>query len=195
MGEEAAAGKKLSKKEQKALEFKQRKKGLISEEEVQAKKKRKREEAEERAEAEQREADEKKKQKKHRFILFVGNLPYNASEKSVEEHFRPAEPQAIRMRRGFAFAEFEGRDASKRMNVALRLHHTFLNDRRINVELTAGGGGNTEHRKNKLRQRNEKLRNEQAKRVRTEQSQVKNKKLLKSEDADGVHPSRLALMD
>jgi nucleolar protein 6 len=192
MGEE---GKKLSKKEQKALEFKQRKKGLISEEEVQAKKKRKREEAEEKAETERKEAEEKKKQKKHRFILFVGNLPYNISEKSVEEHFKPAGPQAIRMRKGFAFAEFEGKDASKRMNIALRLHHTFINDRRINVELTAGGGGNTVHRKNKLRERNEKLRNEQAKRVRTEQTEVKKKKVIKSEEAEGVHPSRLALMD
>ncbi|KAF8755884.1 RNA recognition motif [Rhizoctonia solani] len=47
--------------------------------------------------------------------------------------------------------------------VAIRKHHSELAGRRINVELTAGGGGNSDQRKEKLRTRNHTL-NEQRKR-------------------------------
>lgn len=40
----------------------------------------------------------------------------------------------------------------------LRYHHTILNDRKINVEVTAGGGGNSETRKSKIKLENDKVR-------------------------------------
>lgn len=43
------------------------------------------------------------------------------------------------------------------MQVALRKHHSEIAGRRINVELTAGGGGNSDQRKEKLRVRNRTL--------------------------------------
>ena len=39
----------------------------------------------------------------------------------------------------------------------LKLHHTKLCGRRINVEVTCGGGGTSEGRRQKIRERNEKL--------------------------------------
>lgn len=189
--------KKLSKKEQKAQEFKRRKKGLISEEEVESEKKRKFEKKEAEAEEKRKKIQEQKQKKKNRFILFVGNLSYKITEHIVKEHFKPASPSLIRLRKGYAFIEFEGNDASKRMNIALRLHHTLLQNRKINVELTAGGGGNNENRKNKLRERNNQLRQEQSKRVDKEQKEQKNKKksAASTEDEQSVHPSRLGLIE
>lgn len=44
---------------------------------------------------------------------------------------------------------------------ALAFHHTFFKKRQINVELTAGGGGNkSESRKEKLKVKNERLTEE-----------------------------------
>jgi hypothetical protein len=48
---------------------------------------------------------------------------------------------------------------------ALRLHHTLLDNRRINVEVTAGGGGKSENRTAKIKMRNDKLRSIQARRT------------------------------
>jgi len=41
--------------------------------------------------------------------------------------------------------------------IGLKLHHTRLKGRRINVEITCGGGGKSQGRKEKIRERNEKL--------------------------------------
>lgn len=43
------------------------------------------------------------------------------------------------------------------MQAALKLHHTQIAGRRINVELTAGGGGKSEARTQKLSERNERV--------------------------------------
>lgn len=56
--------------------------------------------------------------------------------------------------KGCAFLEFTSHSA---MQLAIRKHHTELAGRRINVELTAGGGGNSGERKEKLRVRNRTL--------------------------------------
>lgn len=54
--------------------------------------------------------------------------------------------------------EFEN---SKDLNKALAFHHTFFKKRQINVELTAGGGGNkSDARKEKLKVKNERLTEE-----------------------------------
>lgn len=65
--------------------------------------------------------------------------------------------------RGCAFVEFSSATALQK---ALHFHHTFLDGRQINVELTAGGGGNTKGRAEKIKKKNEKLDQE---RVRKEQ--------------------------
>ncbi|CEL53954.1 Nucleolar protein 6 OS=Saccharomyces cerevisiae (strain ATCC 204508 / S288c) GN=NOP6 PE=1 SV=1 [Rhizoctonia solani AG-1 IB] len=116
--------------------------------------------------------------KSKRFILFVGNLPYSISKEQILEHFSECKPEpSIRLlspksrsgkpqtavqaakSKGCAFLEFSSHSA---MQVAIRKHHSELAGRRINVELTAGGGGNSDQRKEKLRTRNHTL-NEQRK--------------------------------
>lgn len=64
--------------------------------------------------------------------------------------------------RGIAFVEFASSGA---LQAGLRLHHTELDGKRINVELTAGGGGGTDDRKQKIAERNERI-GEQRKRKR-----------------------------
>lgn len=43
------------------------------------------------------------------------------------------------------------------LQIALRLHHTTLGGRKINVEFTSIGGGKSENRKDKLKRKNEAL--------------------------------------
>jgi nucleolar protein 6 len=87
--------------------------------------------------------------KSHRFIVFIGNLPFSATKESIASHFKAVSPTVIRAptkkdsttneSRGFAFLEFDGYD---KMKSCLSLyHHSKFEDgkspaRRINVELT-----------------------------------------------------------
>jgi len=94
--------------------------------------------------------------------------------------------------------EFEGYD---RMKTCLKLyHHSNFDDglspaRKINVELTVGGGGSkSKHRKTKLREKNLKLSQE---RSRAAQGVPKDRKEPQTveENApntqeDSIHPSR-----
>jgi nucleolar protein 6 len=64
--------------------------------------------------------------------------------------------------RGIAFVEFP---TSGALQAGLKLHHTELDGKKINVELTAGGGGATDERKKKIQERNERV-GEQRKRKR-----------------------------
>jgi len=50
-----------------------------------------------------------------------------------------------------------------------------MEERKINVELTAGGGGNTEYRKERIRAKNEKLNEQRARRAQ-EEARIKEKK-------------------
>ncbi|CAH0519931.1 unnamed protein product [Peronospora belbahrii] len=88
--------------------------------------------------------------------LFVGQLPFCATEEMIRKHFAKAGDIKIRMRtdkktkkfKGTAFIEVKD---SKALGAALSRHHTLLQGRRINVELTASGGGNkSENRRNKI---------------------------------------------
>ncbi|KXJ93705.1 hypothetical protein Micbo1qcDRAFT_158560 [Microdochium bolleyi] len=171
-------------------------------------------------EGQQKEKPSNTSGKKSRFIVFVGNLPYSATVPQIQEHFASLQPTSIRLlhektnpskSRGIAFVEFAGYD---HMKTCLRtMHHsTFTgtatnpktgkswpDERRINVELTAGGGGNTAARKDKIKQKNVKL-NEQ--RIRRMEAEEKAKHERRSNGApnsggpqqetggDGVHPSR-----
>lgn len=128
--------------------------------------------------------------KDKKFILFVGNLPYTISKEQIQGHFSDCnDPPSIRLltskprsgqpttavqaakSKGCAFLEFTSHAA---MQLGIRKHHTELAGRRINVELTAGGGGNSDKRKEKLRDRNRTL-DEQRKKT-ADRSVVQNPK-------------------
>ncbi|KAF8516573.1 hypothetical protein BU17DRAFT_50755 [Hysterangium stoloniferum] len=104
-----------------------------------------------------------------RFILFVGNLKYTTSLEAIQEHFskcdpppqvrlltpKPKAPGTSNARsKGCAFLEFTHRNA---LQQGLKLHGSTLDDRRINVELTAGGGGKSDKRLKKVQTRNKQL--------------------------------------
>ncbi|QGA21263.1 hypothetical protein EYB26_008973 [Talaromyces marneffei] len=143
---------------------------------------------------------------KNRFIVFVGNLPYTATTESVTAHFSKISPISVRVAtdkkdnnkkcRGFGFVEFEAFD---RMQTCLKLyHHSSFDDgkspaRKINVELTAGGGGKSATRRTKLQEKNQKLAEERAKNAQDEKKK-KGEKDPKQEHYSGIHPSRLNQM-
>ncbi|CAO3597320.1 unnamed protein product [Absidia cylindrospora] len=101
-----------------------------------------------------------------RYIVFVGNLSYATTKEDLEKHFASAggivsarllTDKVTKKPKGFAFIEFED---SNNLNKALAFHHTSLNKRQINVELTAGGGGKSTNRTEKLKVKNERLQEE-----------------------------------
>jgi nucleolar protein 6 len=160
------------------------------------------------------EAEPVDKTQAHRFIVFVGNLPYNATDATIKAHFKKLEPFNLRHRtdpktdksKGFAFLEFENYD---RMKTCLKLYHHSMFDlertakgedpvlgegeeesgerkkskdvkpskgaRRINVELTAGGGGKAEGRKEKIRVKNERLGQQRQRRADAEKKEREKK--------------------
>lgn len=91
-------------------------------------------------------------------IVFVGQLPYNATQAQVEHFFKRKGLSDFTVRmltdkspekkfRGIAFLEFSrSADASK----ALKLDHNLFGHRRIRIEQTATGGGNNQKRKGRL---------------------------------------------
>ncbi|KAF8249731.1 hypothetical protein K440DRAFT_543053 [Wilcoxina mikolae CBS 423.85] len=138
-----------------------------------------------------------------RFIVFIGNLPYTATKAAVEKHFSAVEPTSVRLNtmkdnpskcKGFAFLEFGSYD---KMELCLtKFHHSMFSDgkseaRKINVELTAGGGGGkSKVRREKLMVKNEKL-NEERQRVATDRVKEKAERHAQAEDVEnGMHPSR-----
>ncbi|KAJ7361501.1 hypothetical protein DFH08DRAFT_844391 [Mycena albidolilacea] len=114
-------------------------------------------------------AKEGKAQVKQRFILFVGNLKYTTTAEAIKAHFAACDPPpTVRLRtpkpsasgkpvnksKGCAFVEFTHRNA---LQQGLKLHQSELEGRRINVELTVGGGGKSDSRLDKLKERNKGL--------------------------------------
>lgn len=109
---------------------------------------------------------------------------------------------ALDKSKGFGFLEFTSYD---RMRTCLQLyHHSNFDDgkspaRKINVELTAGGGGKkSKDRQEKLKVKNERL-NEQRKRKAVEDDKRKRENGVSDthnqEDGQGeIHPSRRAQM-
>ncbi|KAI8374132.1 uncharacterized protein BYT42DRAFT_575249 [Radiomyces spectabilis] len=103
----------------------------------------------------------------NRFIIFVGNLGYDTTKEELTEHFqqvggiksvRLLSDKVTKKPKGFAFVEFE---TARHLTKALAFHHTYFKKRQINVELTAGGGGNkSDARREKLKLKNEKLQQE-----------------------------------
>lgn len=145
-----------------------------------------------------------------RYILFVGNLPYDVKEEQIKEHFKNCPIHSIRMRQnGICFLEFQGEDASQSLHHALQFHHTMLGKRKINVELSAGGGGNSTHRRNKIKQKNDdfleemkaKQKNQAAQPQAGAKKHFKEGKPASSEPVNkeyantaGINPARLAAL-
>ncbi|CAA7265969.1 unnamed protein product [Cyclocybe aegerita] len=116
----------------------------------------------------------KKDINKQRFLL------YTTPREAIEKHFSACDPPpTIRLltpkaapgatqkakSKGCAFLEFTHRNA---LQQALKLHQSELDGRRINVELTAGGGGKSEVRLAKVRERNKALLGQRIERVEKE---------------------------
>ncbi|TFK30845.1 RNA binding protein [Coprinopsis marcescibilis] len=118
------------------------------------------------------------KDKAQRFILFVGNLKYTTSKEAILKHFsavcdpaptvrlltpkaKPGLPNTPKSK-GCAFLEFKTKVP---LQEALKLHQSMLDSRMINVELTAGGGGKSESRLTKVRERNKELLSQRKKRA------------------------------
>ncbi|KAG0207988.1 hypothetical protein BGX28_000932 [Mortierella sp. GBA30] len=108
--------------------------------------------------------------KNQKFIVFVGNLPFNITKEQLEKHFESCgKISSVRVQtdkvtgkgKGFAFMEFPEAEA---MQKALYFNKTLIKERPINVELTAGGGGNkSATRKKKIAEKNEALNEERRK--------------------------------
>ncbi|KAF4623130.1 hypothetical protein D9613_002167 [Agrocybe pediades] len=130
-------------------------------------------------------ADGKEAPSKQRFILFLGNLKYTTPREAIEKHFAVCDPPpTVRLltpkfnsqvagvqkakSKGCAFLEFSHRNA---LQQGLKLHQTMLDGRMINVELTAGGGGKSETRLQKVRERNKALLGQREERIEKEASQ------------------------
>lgn len=89
-----------------------------------------------------------------------------------------------------------------------KFHHTEFTDsqgtmRRINVELTAGGGGKTKERQDKIKEKNRKLNEERVRRMVAEEEakktdggakkvDVESQKEQEEREEGWIHPSRRA---
>ncbi|KLO20724.1 hypothetical protein SCHPADRAFT_897983 [Schizopora paradoxa] len=118
----------------------------------------------------------KQQQQQQRYILFVGNLKYTTSKEAISKHFAACDPPPVvrlltpksatpTKSKGCAFLEFTHRNA---LQQALKLHQSEIEGRKINVELTAGGGGKSDKRLEKLKSRNRDLASQRTKRAEKE---------------------------
>ncbi|SOV01330.1 related to NOP6 - protein with possible role in rRNA processing [Ustilago sp. UG-2017a] len=87
----------------------------------------------------------------------LANLP--ASKRKSIAKGKAQDPTKAQSK-GCAFVEFKSSEALRK---ALKFHHTMLEGRNINVELTAGGGGKSESRQEKIKAKNAGLEKERQK--------------------------------
>ncbi|PTB45176.1 uncharacterized protein TrAFT101_000633 [Trichoderma asperellum] len=139
-----------------------------------------------------------------RNIVFVGNLPYTATAATITAHFASLKPIAVRcltkkedpkMCRGIAFVEFSS--PTHQRTCLDKFHHSMFEDgisepRRINVELTAGGGGKSQGRQGKIMEKNKKLEENRAKRIEKEKVTKEENQGNGNNSRMDIHPSRLA---
>ncbi|KAF3186040.1 hypothetical protein TWF225_005008 [Orbilia oligospora] len=96
--------------------------------------------------------------------------------------------------KGYAFVEFP--DAGRMKSCLSLFHHSEFEGRKINVELTAGGGGKSSDRKERVKAKNESLNTERKKRYeedkkkRAERGEKVEEEKVEEEVEDGIHPSR-----
>jgi nucleolar protein 6 len=89
--------------------------------------------------------------------------------------------------KGFAFLEFASADAFQR---GLAYHHSLLNNRKINVEMTAGGGGSKSNvRKQKLIKKNEQL---QKQRQQIHTNRISTQNLQDQQESKGIKSESIA---
>ena len=108
----------------------------------------------------------KEKRRHDPYIAFVGQLGYETTQDQLYEHIKAqlegefkVKKDGVKIRmltdaktkksRGMAFVEVEDPEL---LYALLKLHQTFLDGRRINVERSAGGKKNSEARKSKISQ-------------------------------------------
>ena len=95
-----------------------------------------------------------------KLILFIGNIPHGTTEAEIREFFQDCAEEilGVRIRKeGYCFLELS---TSAAVQKALLHHHKLLKERPINVCLTAGGGGKSAARMEKIRERNQRLEEE-----------------------------------
>ena len=102
---------------------------------------------------------------KRRYILFLGNLSPSSTHEDILAHFtkRGVPIKELRLltykdtgkSKGCAFAEFAN---DKTLKNALKFHRSKLNGKTINIEVTCGGGGKGEARKEKITSKNRRQR-------------------------------------
>ena len=143
-------------------------------------------------------------------IVFVGQLPYDATREQVENFFSRKGFASFTIRmltdktperafRGIAFVEFSrAADAAK----ALKLDHNLFGNRRIRVEKTATGGGNNRKRKDRLVRSKQQQEQERTRQIEGMLDRIFARRDAKSssaapadstaalQDDPSVHPSR-----
>ncbi|KAH1007159.1 hypothetical protein HUJ04_004429 [Dendroctonus ponderosae] len=98
-----------------------------------------------------------------RFVLFVGNIPYDATKEELATHFAkvgdivdiriPTEKGSNRPR-GFAYVEVNNDTSYEK---CMSMHHSQLRGRRINVLYTQGGKKKGDEKKKEIKGKNFKL--------------------------------------
>lgn len=94
----------------------------------------------------------------------------------------PGAPQS----KGCAFVEFT---SNRSLQKALQYHHTMFQGRSINVELTAGGGGKGQGRKDRIEHKNRELEAERRKLHEKYVKSSKEDKATSKSRSDAQHPS------
>ncbi|KIY00190.1 uncharacterized protein Z520_03875 [Fonsecaea multimorphosa CBS 102226] len=96
-----------------------------------------------------------------RFIVFVGNLPFETTSEQIKEHFSKLAPTAVRhstdkktgKSKGFAFVEFDSYD---KMKTCLKLYHHSMFDPASSKDRGAGGADGERNGQEQPSQRREK---------------------------------------
>lgn len=111
----------------------------------------------------------KKAKRKKRYLLFVGNLPRTATQEEIVSHFQKRGVCMADFRllshkdtgksKGCGFMEF---GSDKAMQNALKFHRSRMLKKRVNVEVTCGGGGKSENRQARISEKNRTLRRKKA---------------------------------
>jgi RNA recognition motif. len=98
---------------------------------------------------------------KNRFIAFVGNLPFDTTKEDLQSFLKCLGDVEIRMNfeengkfKGFCFVECSDNEQFQKL---IKMHHLKVKGRKVNIELSAGGGGNSKSRKNRIKEKNQKI--------------------------------------